>query len=833
MKVSRPVIVASLLLLFVSVLQTKSLSAAAAPPPGACIYALDPSASAAFQIAGAQSTYTACGVVVESTSSSGFEMEGAGTLYLENHAQVSVVGGASLTGQTYLYDTISAKDVSAVQTTNPGDPFASLAAPTSGTIVGKSATYYDMNSKPANNTILPGVYCGGLTIGNTNGTTFTFSPGVYILAGGGLTLQSQAKVAGTGVTFYNTSSTGWGCSGSSNYTPVTISGQVTATFTAPTSGTYNGILFFGNRTGCSTKGSCTDQINGGSTAILNGALYFASDEIMITGSNASGYMELVADKIYINGNSNFGNNGNPFDGITVSVSPATASLSASQPQQFTATVANTANTAVTWTISPSVGGISSSGLYTAPSSITAQQTVTVTATSQTDTSKTGTAIITLTPPVTKTAPTISFTVANQTYGVAPFTVAATSNSSGAITYSVVSGPATISGSTVTITGVGTVVLQASQVASGNYTAGTKTTSFTVSAEAPTITFSVAGQTYGVAPFTVAATSNSSGAITYSVVSGPATISGSTVTITGVGTVVLQASQAASGNYTAGTQTASFMVSAESPTIAFTVANQTYGVAPFTVSATSNSSGAITFSVVSGPATISGSTVTITGVGTVVLQASQVASGNYTAGTKTTSFTVSAEAPTITFSVAGQTYGVAPFTVAATSNSSGAITYSVVSGPATISGSTVTITGVGTVVLQASQAASGNYTAGTQTASFMVSAESPTIAFTVANQTYGVAPFTVSATSNSSGAITYSVVSGPATISGSTVTITGVGTVVLQASQVASGNYTAGTQTASFMVSAESPTITFSVANQTYGVAPFTVAATSNSSGVIT
>jgi ABC-type anion transport system duplicated permease subunit len=75
-------------------------------------------------------------------------------------------------------------------------------------------------------------------------------------------------------------------------------------------------------------------------------------------------------------------------------------------------------------------------------------------------------------------------------------------------------------------------------------------------------------------------------------------------------------------------------------------------------------------------------------------------------------------------------------------------------------------------------------------------------------------------SNSSGTFTYSVVSGPATISGSTVTITGVGTVVLLASQTASGNYAIGTQNASFTVSAEAPTITFTLSNQTYGVAPF-------------
>ncbi len=172
-----------------------------------------------------------------------------------NHAQVSVVGSAQLNGQK-LWDTISNAQVQAVKVTNPGDPFASLSAPTSGSIVSTSHASYDMNNKPHNNTLSPGVYCGGMTIGNTNGTTFTFSPGVYVMAGGGMTLNSQAVVAGTGVTFYNTSSTGWGCSGSSSYTPLTISGQVTANLTAPTSGTYNGILFFGNRTGCSTAGSC-------------------------------------------------------------------------------------------------------------------------------------------------------------------------------------------------------------------------------------------------------------------------------------------------------------------------------------------------------------------------------------------------------------------------------------------------------------------------------------------------------------------------------------------------------------------------------------------------
>ena len=67
----------------------------------------------------------------------------------------------------------------------------------------------------------------------------------------------------------------------------------------------------------------------------------------------------------------------------------------------------------------------------------------------------------------------------------------------------------------------------------------------------------------------------------------------------------------------------------------------------------------------------------------------------------------------------------------------------VSGPATISGATVTLTGAGTVVLMASEAADSNYAAGSKTATFTVGLGTPTIAFTVPNQSYGAAPFAVS------------------------------------------------------------------------------------------
>lgn len=68
---------------------------------------------------------------------------------------------------------------------------------------------------------------------------------------------------------------------------------------------------------------------------------------------------------------------------------------------------------------------------------------------------------------------------------APFALAATASSGLAVSYSVTSGPATISGSTVTITGSGVVTIQASQAGAGTYAAATPVSvTFTVTTTPP-------------------------------------------------------------------------------------------------------------------------------------------------------------------------------------------------------------------------------------------------------------------------------------------------------------------------------------------------------------
>jgi len=67
------------------------------------------------------------------------------------------------------------------------------------------------------------------------------------------------------------------------------------------------------------------------------------------------------------------------------------------------------------------------------------------------------------------------------------------------------------------------------------------------------------------------------------------------------------------------------------TIAFAaLGNKTVDDAPFQLSAVASSGLAVSFSVVSGPATVAGETVTLTGVGVVVVRASQAGDGYYAA-----------------------------------------------------------------------------------------------------------------------------------------------------------------------------------------------------------
>ena len=126
--------------------------------------------------------------------------------------------------------------------------------------------------------------------------------------------------------------------------------------------------------------------------------------------------------------------------VAITLSPATAQVVTGGHQQFTATVTDTTNTAVSWSIAGSgctgatCGTISTSGLYTAPSAVPSPAQVSVTATSAADPTKSATASITIVPPVAVTiAPATSQVV---TGGHQQFTATVTGTTNTAVSWSV-------------------------------------------------------------------------------------------------------------------------------------------------------------------------------------------------------------------------------------------------------------------------------------------------------------------------------------------------------------------------------------------------------------
>jgi hypothetical protein len=105
---------------------------------------------------------------------------------------------------------------------------------------------------------------------------------------------------------------------------------------------------------------------------------------------------------------------------------------------------------------------------------------------------------------------------------------------------------------------------------------------------------------------------------------------------------------ASSYTTPAAKTASINVVMAAQTITFaTLPNKLATDPPFTVSATSSSGLPVTFSIVAGPATISGNTVTITGAGSVTVRATQAGSSNFNAASSVDQSFIVTSAPGLT------------------------------------------------------------------------------------------------------------------------------------------------------------------------------------------
>jgi ELWxxDGT repeat protein len=398
------------------------------------------------------------------------------------------------------------------------------------------------------------------------------------------------------------------------------------------------------------------------------------------------------------------------------------------------------------------------------------------------------------------------------FGDPSFDLSATASSGLTVTYtSSDNNVAAVVGNTVTIVGVGTTVITALQAGDATYApASPEERIFTVSKASQTITFpEIPTKQIGDPDFAPGATTSSGRDATYtSSNTSVAMINSNKIHIVGVGTSTITAYLSSNAKYNAATpvvQTLTVLAnSKQDQTITFNeIDTKSFGESPFELTATASSGLGISYSSANtAVATISGNIVTIVGVGSSILTASQPGNDAFNAAPNVTRIlTVTSsvkENQTITFeAIEEKGVGDAPFILSATASSGLAVSFS--SGNtavATISGNTVTIVGEGTADITASQPGNDDFNpAPNVTRTFTVIAntkENQTITFeTIEPRFLGDDPFALNAIASSGFTVSYS--SGNtavATISGNTVTIVGAGSSVITASQTGNDDFNA-------------------------------------------
>ena len=244
-----------------------------------CIYTLDPTDSGTLSVDFLASVNSQCGIVDESSSSSALTC----TLFSSITAsQIGVVGGYS-----HFLCTVNPTPALGIPTPSPADPLAYLPAPLVGACGASTKSPYNGFAGTSGGLVLsgtvtlnPNVYCGGIQI--NNGANVTFNPGTYILTSAksgttyGLTADIGALATGNGVTFYNTKTAGKS-SGPIQFTYTSFAAGNGINFTAPTTGTYAGILFFQD-----PANTTQAQIIGSSSynTTLQGSYYFPTAKVV-------------------------------------------------------------------------------------------------------------------------------------------------------------------------------------------------------------------------------------------------------------------------------------------------------------------------------------------------------------------------------------------------------------------------------------------------------------------------------------------------------------------------------------------------------------------------
>jgi len=261
-----------------------------------CIVALDETANRALSFSGNTEVSAGCGVASNSTSTEAIYLGGTAELTAALAmavGDIEVGGGATLTTES--------PPQSYSQSIN--NPYDSLDIPSAGT-----CDYTGTTRARDDDILSPGRYCGDI---NVQGQNVVFDPGTYIIDGGDFGSNANAEFSGEGVTFILTGST------AADVGTVNMNGNTTAELSAPTSGDYQGILFFQDP--IAEYRDTTALFNGGSNLLLDGVLYFPSGDISFNGGASAdpSCLQIFGATVSFNGNSNIGNDETICDALDI------------------------------------------------------------------------------------------------------------------------------------------------------------------------------------------------------------------------------------------------------------------------------------------------------------------------------------------------------------------------------------------------------------------------------------------------------------------------------------------------------------------------------------
>ncbi len=271
------------------------------------------------------------GTTLSTSGNSTVQVNGCGLQVNSNGNPAATTGGNSgiSSSSTTIVGTVSGSGFNppAITGVQPlADPFVTLAAPVPPYPLSCTSSAVDFSTITLN----PGVYCGGIT---AKGGTVTFNPGTYILLGGGLKTESNGNLRQNGgVTFYSTcarlagntggtfqysgadgvnrlcpnvaTSLPTGCTGTLCQIPgpFNISSNGTVSLGAPTSGTYKGILFFGDRNVVSLANRITGT---GSGSVYNDSVFYFPSQPVALGGTATLNGAVVSSSMTLQGGSGF------------------------------------------------------------------------------------------------------------------------------------------------------------------------------------------------------------------------------------------------------------------------------------------------------------------------------------------------------------------------------------------------------------------------------------------------------------------------------------------------------------------------------------------------